>query len=170
MALLAPFWVLSVLQQKERLAFLALDGVFGLGYFLLVFFEFPHQMDANLFDYGLITVFTGRIASHNLARTTASVLLEKLPFFVQLAPALFAVPLLAMLVLSFPTQRGTAASRLAAGQSAGQGTGGGKAPAQAFAPVPAAPVPLRVYAFACFGFGVLVCWFLPSLWTWVQCF
>lgn len=171
--LLAPFWVLSVLQQRERLAFLALDGVFGLGYFLLVFFEFPCQMDANLFDYGLITLLTGRLASQNLERTTASVLLEKLPFFVQLAPALFAVPLIAMLILSFPTRQGTVAARLAgggfaAGQGGGQAAGGGKAPAAA--PFPAAPVPLRVYAFVCFGFGVLVCWFLPSLWTWVQCF
>lgn len=153
-ALLAPFWLLTVLMQRERLVFLALDAAFSLGYFLLVFFEFPYQMDANLFDYGLITLLTGRLASQNLGRTTASVLLEKIPFFVQLSPALFALPLLAALILSFPCKGGTVAARLAG--SAGKG--------------PTAPVPLRVWGWASFGFGVLVCWLAPAVWTWVQCF
>lgn len=209
-ALLGPFWLLCMLLQKERLAFLALDWVFSAGYFLLVFFEFPCQMDANLFDYGLITALTGRLASQNLGRTTASVLLEKIPFCVQLAPALFAVPLLAALVLHFPLKSGSLAARLA-GAAGGGGTegleaGGGEGPngiaagavkdeagegenAPAIAGAndtagedpafgggggenaPAiAPVSLRVWVFASFAVGVLLCWFLPSLWVWVQCF
>lgn len=205
-ALLGPFWLLCMLLQKERLAFLALDWAFSAGYFLLVFFEFPCQMDANLFDYGLITALTGRLASQNLGRTTASVLLEKIPFCVQLAPALFAVPLLAALVLHFPLKSGSLAARLAGaagegeGPKAGEGEGpngtatgavndeagrGESAPAIAGANdtaggpgfavggenAPAiAPVSLRVWVFASFAVGVLLCWFLPSLWVWVQCF
>ena len=162
-ALLGPFWLLGMLLQKERLAFLAMDWVFSAGYFLLVFFEFPCQMDANLFDYGLISALTGRYASQNLARTTASVLLEKIPFCVQLAPALFAVPLLAALILQFPLEGGSLAARLAgAGANGVKGAQGCKSAI--------APVSLRVWMFASFAVGVLACWFLPSLWVWVQCF
>lgn len=167
MALLGPFWLLGMLLQNERLAFLALDWIFSAGYFLLVFFEFPCQMDANLFDYGLITALTGRLASQNLSRTTASVLLEKIPFCVQLAPALFALPLLAALVLQFPARGGSLAQRLAA---AGGVQGANARAGEGLAASAIAPVSLRVWVFASFAVGVLVCWFLPSLWVWVQCF
>lgn len=186
-ALLGPFWLLGMLLQKDRLAFLAMDWVFNAGYFLLVFFEFPCQMDANLFDYGLISALTGRYATHNLARTTASVFLEKIPFCVQLAPALFALPLLAALVLHFPLKSGPLAARLAGVGEARGANGGAQAPDEAtqapggeqgangeagkgMAAAAAIPVSLRAWVFLSFAVGALICWFLPSLWVWVQCF
>ena len=151
--LVCPFLILCAFLQKDRLPWLALLAVFSAGFFLLVFFEFPYQMDANLFDYGMVTVLTGRVATRMPDRTTASQLLEKIPFLVQLAPALFTVPVLTGMAFQLPLGRGSLGDRLMNGQ----------APA-------AHPAWVRVLVWGGFLFGLFVCWFAPALWAWVQCF
>ena len=151
--LLCPFMVLCAFLQKDRLPWLALAAVFSAGFFLLTFFEFPHQMDANLFDYGLVTVFTGRVATQMTGRTTASELLEKIPFLLQLAPALFSVPVGLGMIFQLPLKNGSLGDRLA----------GNAAPVWH-------PCWTRILVWGGFAFGLGICWFAPALWAWVQCF
>ena len=120
---------------------------------MLTLFEFPYQMDANLFDDGMVTVCTGRVATQLPQRFTASELLEKIPFLVQLAPALFAVPLVSGLVFQLPLGRRSLGDRLM----------NGHAPAY-----DGRWVRFMVWGGLVFGLGV--CWFAPALWAWMQCF
>ena len=151
--LVCPFLVLSIFLQRDRLPWMALLLVFSAGFFLLCFFQFPYQMDANLFDYGLVTLFTGRVASQLPARITASQLLEKVPFLVQLSPSLFSIPLMAALVLHLPRK----------GQSLGDRLMNGAAPA-------ATRIHLRAQVWAVFLLGFGLCWLAPALWSWAATF
>lgn len=151
--LVCPFLVLCTFLQKDRLPWMALLLVFSVGFFLLSFFEFPYQMDANLFDYGLVTVFTQRAASQMPSRFTASQLLEKIPFLVQLAPACFSIPLISALVFQFPLKSGSLGDRLSHGESSIRQDAW-----------------TRPLVWGVFILGLGLAWFVPALYSWVMTF
>ncbi len=151
--LVCPFLVLCAFLQKDRLPWMVMLLVFSVGFFLLSFFEFPFQMDANLFDYGLVTTFTGRVASQLPTRFTASQLLEKIPFLTQLAPACFAIPLVLALIFQFPLHSGSLGNRLSYGESGTR-----------------QELWTRPLVWGVFILGLGFAWFAPALWSWIMCF
>lgn len=151
--LVCPFFVLCAFLQKDRLPWMVLVLMFSIGFFLLCFFEFPYQMDANLFDYGLVTVFTKRAASQLPTRFTASLVLEKIPFLVQLAPACFSIPLISALIFQFPLKSGSVGDRLCHGESAIRQEKW-----------------TRPLVWGVFILGLGLAWFVPALYSWMMSF
>ena len=107
--LLAPFMILTTLAESHRRPWLFVDLVFFAGFFLLCAAAYPSQLEANLFDAGLLGLFS----QASSARTPLIELYLRVPMLARLPMVLFSAALGAQLLLKAPLCGGqTIAGRL----------------------------------------------------------
>lgn len=149
--LMAPFMVLTTFAEKNKLPWFWLDIVFSAGFFILCAVTHPNQLEANLFDFGIIGIIT------NL-RTTSSAGYNSISFYYNLLPIVSAIPmvliggvLIAQTILKRPSSTGTLATKLSKDTPALYTKRYG------------------LMAWVIFVIGISV-WLLPTIFTWLKCF
>lgn len=151
--LLAPFMVLTTFAEKNRLPWFLLDIIFSIGFFILCAIVHPNQLEANLFDFGLIGIIT------NLRTTSNIVGYNSISFYYNTVfPIIGAIPMvliggtfIAQTILKRPTSSGTLATRLSKDDPSLTVTHYGW------------------MAWILFGVSISV-WLLPTIYTWLKCF
>lgn len=148
--LLAPFVVLTNFAQRQRAPWLYLNTILFAGYWMCMNFNFPGQLEENLLHWGLL----GNLVSPLIGGAqNLSFYLALIPYTVELAPVIFAAPLLASLLFKFPLRGGSLGDRLAA--------------ADGERPLAAAPS-LRIMLFGTFAVCILGIWLGSTLFVLAQ--
>lgn len=146
--LLAPFVILTTLLEKQRTPWFWLDMALGGGFLLYCFVLYPRQLEANLLDFGLIGVISGKVTTQVPEALSVLHIIERLPVVGALPMVLFGGALLAQIILKTPGKQGTPATLLAKSTSG---------PAAKWLPL---------WAWAIWGVCFAV-WLAPTLLTWV---
>lgn len=144
--LLSPFLLLTLGRSRHPLWWAALQLILVAGYFMRVAYRFPGQLEANLFDAGLLGGL-GLLAAAQAAGRTNSLYFSLLPFADRLAAVAFSAPILAGLIGKFPAAGRPLEDRL------------DETPA---------PCPPALYAWGCFALGWGVFWLAPTLYAWLR--
>ena len=113
--LLAPFVLLTTLQQADHTLFFWLELLGGIGFLLVTAFGFPGQLEANLLTTGALPLVTGTPVYTGELRTL-SFYYSLIPYFTDLAPLLFYGALLCQTVFKLPLGSGSLADRLCCGK------------------------------------------------------
>ncbi len=153
-ALIAPFVVLTTFGEDKKFVWYVLDIVLAAGFFLLCAIYYPGMLEANLLDFGLVGIFTTFNSFTAGTYNTISFYYTQLaPVFIEIAPILFAVPLLANVLLKMPYQESTLAAKLSAKS----------------APIKEETWKQPVYLWGIFFISVAF-WALPVVFTWLKRF
>lgn len=107
--LLAPFLVLTGFAQTQRAPWVYLDTLLFAGFWLCTCFNFPAQLECNLFRWGIL----GSVFAPLLPLNAVSFYLSLVPWLVQLSPVVFAAPLAAAILFRFPLRGVSLGDRLA---------------------------------------------------------
>ncbi len=108
--LLVPFLILTLLAQNQRAPWLYLQVVLFAGIFLLMNYNFPGALEANLLHYGWLGTLC---AAMQAGANNLCFYLLLIPYSVELAPVLFAAPIFAVILFTFPYQGHSLGDRLA---------------------------------------------------------
>lgn len=151
--LITPFLIFSAFAEKNRTPWFWLNLAFSVGFFLFCALGYPHQLEANLFDFGLPGIITGmQTTSIAAGYNSISFYYNSLLAVINILPmALVGGGLIAYTLFTFPGKNGTPANRLSGD-------------AQTLA-----PAHLGRFLWGGFGAGIAV-WLLPTLFTWFKCF
>ncbi len=112
--LLAPFILLTTLQQQDGRLFFWVELAGSIGFLLVTAFGFPGQLEANLLDGGILPLLTGAPVYTGGLRTL-DFYYTLIPYLTDLAPLLFYGALLCQPVFKLPLDGGTLADRLSRG-------------------------------------------------------
>lgn len=148
--LLAPFVVLTNFAQRQRAPWLYLNTLLFAGYWMCMNFNFPGQLEENLLYWGMLG---NLIKSLTTGKQNLSFYLALIPYTVELAPVVFAAPVLASLLFKFPLRGSSLGDRLAA-------CGGEQ-------PLAVAPS-LRIMLFGTFAVCILGIWLGSTLFVLAQ--
>ncbi len=148
--LLAPFVVLTNFAQRQRAPWLYLNTLLFAGYWMCMNFNFPGQLEENLLYWGMLG---NLIKSLTTGEQNLSFYLALIPYMVELAPVVFAAPVLASLLFKFPLRGSSLGDRLAA-------CGGEQ-------PLAVAPS-LRIMLFGTFAVCILGIWLGSTLFVLAQ--
>jgi hypothetical protein len=110
--LAVPFAVLTTFQQRQRMPWLYLEGVWFFGFWAVINKLFPAQLESNLLACGWLGALTRRFVSagpHN----SLDFYLALIPRLYDLAPVIFAAPLAAAILLKCPIGGRSPGDRLA---------------------------------------------------------
>lgn len=114
--LLAPFLLLTTLQQKSPSFFFFAELALYIGFFILCALLFPDALEANLFNAGPFAPL-GRAAYYACPNPRNNAFYFGLiPYLSDLAPILFYGGLLCSLLFKLPVGKGSLADRLCGGQ------------------------------------------------------
>lgn len=151
--LLTPFLILSTWQAQNRTPWLVMNGIYCAGFFLLMAYTFPGQLEANLFDLGALGQWGGLVLAQQPQVRVNTIYFNLVPYLAQLAPVAFAAPLVAGLAGRLPVRpAGVLADRLAHG-----------------AAQPGAQ-PLWLWAYGTFALCWGCVWLAPTLLAWAKSF
>lgn len=145
--LLVPFSLLTSLQARDKALFALMQGIFCAGYFLLLFFLFSGQLEANLIDGGLVFLFSGFQFSDLQNARTVSFYLSRISCLSDLAPLFFYGPLLAELFFKLPVGGAALADRLCGEER---------------------PFSCRTACWGIFVVGFGIFWAAPVLFCWLR--
>ena len=145
--LLTPFLLLTMGRSPHPLWWAALQTVWAACFFVRIAYRFPGQLEANLFDFGLMGQCFGLVFSAHETVRTNSLYFSLIPFADRLASVGFCAPLLASLIGKFPV--------------------GGHALEERIDARPA-PCPLALYAWGCFALCWGSFWLMPTMYAWLR--
>ena len=145
--LLLPFLLLTALQAKNQTFWWLMQLIVNCGFFVLIAYQYPGQLESNLFDLGLLGQFGLLVSAQPVVRTS-TIYIDQIPNLSQLAPVAFCAPILAAIIGQFPTIKGQLADRLGGGHLARP------------------PMQIPVYGIFAASFGVL--WLAPVLFGWCK--
>ena len=107
--LLSPFVVLTTFAQKQRAPWLYLNIILFAGFWMSTCYNFPGQLEKNLFYWGALGGVLGTLLEGG---NSFSFFLNLIPYTAQLAAVAFAAPLLASILFKFPLQGTSLGDRL----------------------------------------------------------
>ncbi|MGD9559016.1 MAG: hypothetical protein AB7V55_00225 [Oscillospiraceae bacterium] len=150
LVLLAPFLVLTTLAEHHRGPFVFIDLLLCAGFFLVCAAAYPGQVEANLFNHGLLGLASGARWELGaqvplITRYTQVEVIRYLPTL------LFTLGLAAHLIFKLPLRSGTPASRLLRGTASG---------------TPFLEAHPAAGLWLVFGVGFGVFWLLPTCLGW----
>lgn len=145
--LLLPFLLLTALQAKNQTFWWWMQLIVNCGFFVLIAYQYPGQLESNLFDLGLLGQFGLLVSAQPLVRTS-TIYFDLIPYLSQLAPVAFCAPILAAIIGQFPTIKGQLADRLGGGYLARP------------------PMQIPVYGIFAASFGIW--WLAPVLFGWCK--
>lgn len=111
--LLVPFLILSALRQREKTTYAYLNVALCIGFFLLVAFIYPHSLEGNLFDWGVLHPLTGWFYSIVAEPRWNAFYLALIPYLDKIAPILFYGALFCGILFQFPLHGKSLGDRLA---------------------------------------------------------
>lgn len=149
--LIAPFVVLTSMQQKNRFVWLCIDILFSVGFFMALAFNFPNQFEANLLNQGLVGLLSGLNTALVNAKNSINFYYNLMPLASSFPPVLYAGALISQFVFKMPTAQGTLGTRLSGGKQS------------VYEQNPA------MLLWVGFGLSIMV-WLVPTLLTWLKCF
>ncbi len=143
--LLVPFALLAIMMQRQKLPWCLLHIAFCIGYFCLIFFQYPQALEGNLFDFGILVPITGTLYALMPTLHSVNLYLNSIPFSPHIVSALFHAPLVCMPLFFFPLRRGSIGDLLSGRQE------------DSFLP--------RLFCWGCFAAGFLAVWCVPSVYS-----
>ncbi|MEG1125956.1 MAG: glycosyltransferase 87 family protein [Oscillospiraceae bacterium] len=149
LVLLVTFMVLTTVTAENKAPYFVLDIVLCIGYFALTYFNFPSQLEGNMFNFGLLGIISG-LQTANVGYNNLAFYFGLIPYFLSIASALFAGGIVAGIIFKMPLRGTCLSDKLSKGAV--------HAPSlHAFAFLPM----LCAYG----GF-----FFLPCIFEWLKCF
>lgn len=147
--LLMPFLLLIMARSSHALWWAVLQVVLTAAFFVLIAYRFPGQLEANLFDFGVLGRCAGLLLSAQPAVRTNAIYFSLVPYLERLAPVGFSASLVAFLLGSFPVGKKTLEEYLNHQET------------------PCAP---SLYTWGCFAISWGIFWLAPTLYGWMRSF
>lgn len=107
--LIIPFFVLSIMQQKQKAPWYYGKALLFAGYLLCATVNYPKHFEIGLFGNGAFRIL---VAALPKSENAFSFYLYLIPHLQQLIPALFAAPLIAAILFLFPLNSGSLGDHL----------------------------------------------------------
>lgn len=146
--LLTPFVLLTNWQSNQSQRWMLLHGISVAGFFLMTAYLFVGQIEANLFDFGIIGQWFGVTISGSAQQRTNTVYFDLIPYLAQLAPVAFSAPIIIGLFGKFPLKGKQLFDRLCP-------------------PAVGAPS-IRLWLYGTFVVTFGAFWFIPSAFAWIK--
>ncbi len=150
---LIPFSVLTAFLQKNRIPWWIVDIIMCFGFFATCFIEFPNQTGANIFaGPGLLLEKITGVGWH-LAPSFQSVgyFISLVPEFLQIVPLCLSASLFVNILFKLPIKGESLGDKLSDGEGFDK-------------------ISYRLAGYTIFIVGFGVCWFLPSLFEYLNAF
>lgn len=147
--LLTPFALLTTAKSPHPMWWCVLQAVFAASFFILIAYHFPGQIEANLFDAGVLGEWAGLLLSAQETVRTNDIYFSLIPYAYRLAGVGFSAVPLAALVGKLPLRGGTLEKKLDSR---------------------AAPCPPALYAWGVFVIGFGCFWLAPTVYGWLRSF
>ncbi len=111
--LLVPFLVITTFMETGRDGWFFADMMIAAGFFLYCFLVHPNQLEANLFDFGLLAQLSGEKVVLQSDITSVADYILRIPAVGALPMVLFGSAVLCHILLKIPLTIGTPASAIA---------------------------------------------------------
>ncbi|WP_367924066.1 hypothetical protein [uncultured Ruthenibacterium sp.] len=111
LVLLVPFAILSVGTAQNRTPWYAMNAICCAGALLLCYQTFPGQLEVGMMDYSFLHQALG-LSAALAPHQNLTFYFGLLPYVNQLAPVMFAAPLLAAIIFLYPRATGTLGDQL----------------------------------------------------------